>query len=79
MSIPEDSKIKIEAQLLGGVTLKLLKGNSKNFAEDGDVLEPGCSCLLFAEFTPHSCGFPAARPIGRASVDGTALRGRYRR
>jgi phospholipid/cholesterol/gamma-HCH transport system substrate-binding protein len=47
MSIPEDSKIKIEAQLLGGVTLKLLKGNSKNFAEDGDVLEPDYSKDVF--------------------------------
>lgn len=47
MSIPEDSKIKIEAQLLGGVTLKLLKGVSKNYAEDGDVLEPEYSKDVF--------------------------------
>ena len=47
MKIPEDSKIKIEAQLLGGVTLKLLKGNSKDFAEDGDVLEPDYSKDIF--------------------------------
>jgi phospholipid/cholesterol/gamma-HCH transport system substrate-binding protein len=47
MKIPEDSKIKIEAQLLGGVTLKLLKGNSKDLAEDGDVLEPDYSKDVF--------------------------------
>jgi phospholipid/cholesterol/gamma-HCH transport system substrate-binding protein len=47
MKIPEDSKIKIEAQLLGGVTLKLLKGNSKDFAEDGDVLDPDYSKDVF--------------------------------
>lgn len=47
MNIPEDSKIKIEAQLLGGVTLKLLKGVSKNYAEDGDVLEPEYSKDVF--------------------------------
>ena len=47
MNIPEDSKIKIEAQLLGGVTLKLLKGNSKDFAEDGDVLQPDYSKDVF--------------------------------
>ena len=47
MNIPKDSKIKIEAQLLGGVTLKLLKGNSKDFAEDGDVLDPDYSKDVF--------------------------------
>lgn len=47
MNIPEDSKIKIEAQLLGGVTLKLLKGNSKDLAEDGDVLQPDYSKDVF--------------------------------
>lgn len=47
MNIPEDSKIKIEAQLLGGVTLKLLKGVSKDFAQDGDVLEPEYSKDVF--------------------------------
>jgi len=47
MDIPEDSKIKIEAQLLGGVTLKLLKGNSKEFAQDGDILDPDYSKDIF--------------------------------
>jgi phospholipid/cholesterol/gamma-HCH transport system substrate-binding protein len=47
MNIPEDSKIKIEAQLLGGVTLKLLKGVSKNYAEEGDVLQPEYSKDVF--------------------------------
>ncbi len=47
MNIPEDSKIKIEAQLLGDVTLKLLKGMSKEYAEDGDVLEPEYSKDIF--------------------------------
>lgn len=47
MEIPEDSKIKIEAQLLGGVTLKLLKGTSKEFAEDGDILMPEYSKDVF--------------------------------
>lgn len=47
MKIPVDSKIKIEAQLLGGVTLKLLKGNSKEFAQDGDILEPDYSNDIF--------------------------------
>ena len=47
MDIPEDSKIKIEAQLLGGVTLKLLKGSAKDFAEDGDVLQPDYSKDVF--------------------------------
>jgi len=47
MNIPVDSKIKIEAQLLGGVTLKLLKGNAKEFAQDGDILEPDYSNDIF--------------------------------
>lgn len=38
MPIPKDSKIKLESALLGGVTLKLILGTSKEQAEDGDEL-----------------------------------------
>lgn len=38
MPIPKDSKIKLESALLGGVTLKLILGISKEQAEDGDEL-----------------------------------------
>ncbi len=38
MPIPKDSKIKLESALLGGVTLKLILGTSKDQAEDGDEL-----------------------------------------
>jgi phospholipid/cholesterol/gamma-HCH transport system substrate-binding protein len=40
IKIPKNSKIKIESALLGSTTLKLVPGNSKLFAEDGDTLLP---------------------------------------
>ena len=40
VKIPKNSKIKIESALLGSTTLKLIPGNSKLFAEDGDTLLP---------------------------------------
>lgn len=40
MPIPKDSRIKIESQLLGGVTLKLILGTSHELALDGDTLSP---------------------------------------
>lgn len=40
IKIPKNSKIKIESALLGSTTLKLIPGNSKTFAEDGDTLLP---------------------------------------
>jgi phospholipid/cholesterol/gamma-HCH transport system substrate-binding protein len=40
VKIPKNSKIKIESALLGSTTLKLIPGNSKLMAEDGDTLLP---------------------------------------
>jgi phospholipid/cholesterol/gamma-HCH transport system substrate-binding protein len=40
VKIPKNSKIKIEFALLGSTTLKLIPGNSKLMAEDGDTLLP---------------------------------------
>jgi phospholipid/cholesterol/gamma-HCH transport system substrate-binding protein len=40
IKIPKNSKIKIESALLGSTTLKLIPGNSKTYAEDGDTLLP---------------------------------------
>lgn len=47
MPIPKDSKIKLESALLGGVTLKLLLGTSKEFAEDEDELAAEYSSDIF--------------------------------
>ncbi len=38
INIPQDSKFKIESELLGGQKLKLVRGRSKDLAEDGDTL-----------------------------------------
>lgn len=38
MNIPKDSKFKIESEILGGQKMKLVKGRSSVFAEDGDTL-----------------------------------------
>ncbi len=40
IEIPKNSKIKLQSDLLGGVTLQLLKGDSKELAQDGDPLLP---------------------------------------
>ena len=40
LKIPKDSRLKIESSLLGSTTLKLMLGQSKDFAEDGDTLRP---------------------------------------
>jgi len=40
IKIPKNSKIKIESALLGSTTLKLVPGNSKVLANDGDTLLP---------------------------------------
>ena len=40
IKIPKNSGIKIESALLGSTTLKLIPGNSKIYAEDGDTLLP---------------------------------------
>ena len=47
MPIPKDSKIKLESALLGGVTLKLLLGTSKELAEDEDELMAEYSSDIF--------------------------------
>lgn len=38
MNIPKDSKFKIESEILGGQKMKLVRGVSTVFAEDGDTL-----------------------------------------
>lgn len=40
IEIPSNSKIKLQSDLLGGVTLQLIKGNSAKMAQDGDPLMP---------------------------------------
>ncbi len=40
IDIPKNSRIKLQSDLLGGVTLQLLKGDSKDLAQDGDPLLP---------------------------------------
>lgn len=40
IKIPKNSGVKIESALLGSTTLKLIPGNSKLLAEDGDTLLP---------------------------------------
>ncbi len=39
INIPKDSKFKIESELLGGQKMKLVRGISTVFAEDGDTLK----------------------------------------
>jgi len=40
LHIPKNSKVRIESELLGGMKLKLLLGNSKTMAQNGDTLLP---------------------------------------
>ena len=40
IEIPSNSKVKLQSDLLGGVTLQLIKGDSKKMAQDGDPLMP---------------------------------------
>lgn len=40
INIPKDSKFKLESELLGGQKMKLVRGTSTLFAEDGDTLKP---------------------------------------
>lgn len=40
IKIPKNSGVRIESALLGSTTLKLVPGNSKAFAQDGDTLIP---------------------------------------
>jgi phospholipid/cholesterol/gamma-HCH transport system substrate-binding protein len=40
MKIPKNSRMKIESELLGGMNVRLILGNSKDFARDGDTLIP---------------------------------------
>ena len=40
IKIPENSRIKIESSILGATSMKLVLGNSKVLAEDGDTLFP---------------------------------------
>ena len=47
LPIPANSKIKLQSDLLGGVTLLLLKGDAKNLAEDGDQLQAEYSKDIF--------------------------------
>jgi phospholipid/cholesterol/gamma-HCH transport system substrate-binding protein len=47
MPIPKDSKIKLESALLGGVTLKLILGTSKDLAEDEAELAAEYSSDIF--------------------------------
>jgi len=39
LKIPKDSKLKVESELLGGQKMKLVRGISNEFAEDGDTLK----------------------------------------
>ncbi len=39
INIPKDSKFKVESELIGGQKMKLVRGNSQIFAEDGDTLK----------------------------------------
>lgn len=48
MPIPENSSIKIESALLGGVTMKLILGNSLKLADDGDELLAEYSSDMFS-------------------------------
>lgn len=48
MPIPMNSSIKIESALLGGVTMKLILGNSLKLADDGDELLAEYSSDMFS-------------------------------
>jgi phospholipid/cholesterol/gamma-HCH transport system substrate-binding protein len=39
LKIPKDSKLKVESELLGGQKMKLVRGVSNVYAEDGDTLK----------------------------------------
>lgn len=39
LKIPVDSKLKVESELLGGQKMKLVRGVSNKYAEDGDTLK----------------------------------------
>ena len=40
INIPKDSRMLIQSEILGGQKIKLIRGKSSLFAEDGDTLQP---------------------------------------
>lgn len=80
LSIPDNSRVKIESELLGGVKLKLILGNSSKLAIDGDTLVPDYAkdvmSMVNEKIAPIAAGVDTLVAnlnalIGRASVQKT--------
>jgi phospholipid/cholesterol/gamma-HCH transport system substrate-binding protein len=77
LGIPKNSHLKIESELLGGIKLKLLIGNSKALAVEGDTLLPDYAkdvlSMVNEKVAPIAAGVDSLisnlnNLIGRASV-----------
>lgn len=80
LEIPDNSKAKIQSELLGGIKLNLLLGNSKRMASDGDTLvadyDKDVMSMVNEKVAPIAAGVDSLVAnlnalIGRASVQKT--------